>query len=203
MKNKEIVRKGYDKVAEEYLALRNEDLEEMSFLPEFCSYIPKEGRVLDAGCGGGLPFTKYLSEYFEVIGVDISDKQIKLAKKNVPKATFYCQDMTDLNFPDNYFDGLLAYYSIIHVPRQEQQDLFKNFYRILKTNGVALFSLHSNDDPESIYDDFFGEKMYWSGFDTETNLKILQEIGFKIIWKKLVNDSLSEDYKHLFVLLKK
>lgn len=203
MKNKEIVRKGYDKIANDYLAERNEDLEEMSFLPEFSSYIPKDGRVLDVGCGGGVPFTKYLSEQFEVIGIDISEKQIELAKKNAPNTTLYCMDMTNLKFTNDYFDGLLAYYSIIHVPRNEQQDLLANFYRMLKPNGVALLSLHSSDDPESYYDDFFGEKMYWSGFDAETNLRILREIGFKIIWSKLVADSLSEEYKHLFVLLRK
>jgi ubiquinone/menaquinone biosynthesis C-methylase UbiE len=203
MKNKDIVRKGYDKVAEDYLSQRNENLEEMSFLPEFISYIPKDGRILDAGCGGGLPFTKYLSEQFEVIGIDISEKQIELAKKNVPKATFYRKDMTNLNFSNDYFDGILAYYSIIHVPRDEQPALFTNFYRMLKPQGVALFCLHSTDDPESLYDDFFGEEMYWSGYDAETNLDLLRKVGFEIIWSKLVADSLSDDSNHLFVLLRK
>jgi SAM-dependent methyltransferase len=203
MKNKDIVRKGYDKAAEDYLSVRNEDLEEMSFLPEFCSYIPKDGRVLDVGCGGGLPFTKYLSEQFEVIGIDISEKQIELAKRNVPKATFYQMDMTNLNFDNDYFDGIIAYYSIIHLPRNEQPDLFVNLYRMLKPNGVALLVLHSDDDPESFEEDFFGEKMYWSGFDSKTNLEILQKTGFKVIWSKLVSDSLGEDSSHLFAFLKK
>ncbi|HUT81873.1 MAG TPA: class I SAM-dependent methyltransferase [Candidatus Bathyarchaeia archaeon] len=203
MDRKNIVREGYNKVASQYLAMRNEDLEEMSYLPEFCSLLPEGGRVLDAGCGGGIPFTKYLSDAFEVIGIDISETQIKLAKKNVPKAQFFIKDMTQLDFPDNYFDGILAYYSIIHIPREEQEGLFKNLFRMLKPNGVALFSLHSTDDPETIYNDFFGEEMFWSGFDAETNLDILKKIGFKIIWSKFVSDSLSEDSNHLFVLLQK
>jgi len=202
MDKKRIVREGYNQVAEKYLERRHEDLEEMTLLHEFRSMIEQGGKVLDAGCGGGLPFTKYLSKHFEVIGIDISEKQIELAKKNAPKAQFYVKDMTELDFPENYFEGILAYYSIIHVPREEQHDLFVNFYRMLKPNGVALFSLHSTDDPESIYDDFFEAKMFWSGFDKETNLKMLTEIGFEIIWSKLVDDSLG-DAKHLFVLIKK
>ncbi|MBN1329687.1 MAG: class I SAM-dependent methyltransferase [Candidatus Heimdallarchaeota archaeon] len=203
MHRKDIVRQGYNKVAIDYLAIRNEDVEEMNFLPEFCSFIPLGGRVLDVGCGGGIPFTKYLSDNFKVIGIDISETQIKLAKKNVPKAQFYIQDMTQLAFPNDYFDGILAYYSIIHLPRDEQEDLFKNLFRMLKTNGIALFSLHSKDDPESIYDDFFGEEMFWSGFDAETNLNLLAKVGFKMIWSKIVKDNLSEDSSHLFVLLQK
>lgn len=202
MDKKRIVREGYNKAAEKYLERRHEDLEEMKFIPEFSSMLTPGGRVLDAGCGGGLPFTKYLSERFEVIGIDISEKQIELAKKNVPKAQFFVKDMTKLDFPEDFFDGILAYYSIIHVPREEQHDLFVNLHRMLKPNGIALFSLHSTDDPESIFDDFFDATMYWSGFDKETNLKMLIEIGFEIIWSKLVGDSLG-DSKHLFVLIKK
>ncbi|MGC9779307.1 MAG: class I SAM-dependent methyltransferase [Candidatus Heimdallarchaeota archaeon] len=202
MNKKKIVREGYNKAAQAYLDKRHKDLEEMNFLPEFSSYIQKGGKVLDTGCGGGLPFTKYLSERFDVIGIDISEKQIELAKKNVPKAQFIRKDMTNLDFPNAFFDGILAYYSIIHVPREEQFDLFANFYRMLKVNGVAFFSLHSTDDPESVFDDFFDTKMFWSGFDKETNIKMLKDIGFKILWSKLVNDSLG-DYQHLFVLIRK
>jgi hypothetical protein len=73
---------------------------------------------------------------------------------------------------------------------------------MLKPNGVALFTLHSTDDPGSIEEDFFEAKMFWSGFNTETNLRMLTDIGFEIIWSKLVDDSLG-DYKHLFVLIRK
>ncbi|MHA1157024.1 MAG: class I SAM-dependent methyltransferase [Candidatus Heimdallarchaeota archaeon] len=203
MDNKKIVREGYNKIAEDYHAKRNENLEDMKFLPEFTSLIEKNAKVLDAGCGAGLPFAKYLSEQFQVIGIDISDRQIELAIQNVPKATFFRKDMTSLNFPDDYFGGILAYYSIIHVPREEHEDLFRNFYRMLKPDGVALFSLISTDDPIYINNDFFGEKMYWSGFDAESNIALLEAIGFETIWTKIVKDVLGEDGNHLFVLIRK
>ena len=98
---------------------------------------------------------------------------------------------------------ILAYYSIIHVPREEHQGLFDNFYRMLKPDGVVLMCLHATDDPGYINEDFFGAKMFWSGFDKDTNLKLLRDIGFQIIWSKIVADSLGEEGKHLFVLLRK
>ncbi|MHA1556827.1 MAG: class I SAM-dependent methyltransferase, partial [Candidatus Heimdallarchaeota archaeon] len=156
-----------------------------------------------AGCGAGLPFAKYLSEQFQVIGIDISERQIELAIQNVPNASFFRKDMTSLNFPNDYFGGILAYYSIIHVPREEHEDLFRNFYRMLKPDGVALFSLISTDDPIYINNDFFGEKMYWSGFDAESNIALLEAIGFETIWTKIVKDVLGEDGNHLFVLIRK
>jgi hypothetical protein len=74
---------------------------------------------------------------------------------------------------------------------------------MIKPNGVALFSLHSSDDPESYVENFFGSRMYWSGFNVETNLKLLKEAGFEIIWSKLVADSLDEESTSHFVFLKK
>lgn len=202
MFEKRIVREGSNQVAEKYLERRHVGLKEMIFLHEFRTMIKRKGKILDAGCGGGLPFTKCLSKYFDVIGIDISEKQIELAKKNVPKAQFYVKDMTKLDFPEHSFDGILAYHSIIYVPREENYSLYVNFYRMLKPNGIALFSLHKIDDPGSIEDDFFDTKMHWSGFDKNTNIKMLKEIGFELIWSKLVGYSLGGS-KYLFVLLRK
>jgi ubiquinone/menaquinone biosynthesis C-methylase UbiE len=199
---KNLVREGYNKAAEGYLATRNNDLPEMKLLPDFVSRIESGSRILDAGCGAGYPVTKYLSESFETIGVDISEEQIKLAKENVPKAQFLCQDMTKINFPDEYFGGILSYYAIFHIPRDEHYDLLKNFYRMLKPNGIALLVFSMGDDPGYINEDFFGATMYWNSWTNEKYLTMLTEIGFKIIWNKNIDDSIG-DYFHMFVLLEK
>ena len=209
MDKKEMVRIGYNEAAEtleKILGIDREEEEEVkALLSELSSRIPLKSRVLDAGCGDGA-YSRILSENFEVIGVDISEKQIELAKQNAPKAEFICQDMTKVSFPDEHFNGILAYYSIIHVPREEHHELLRNFHRMLKINGIVLLTFQSIDDPESYHGDFFGTgtKMFWSGFDRGTNLKIVQDVGFKIIWSKLVQESpkFGGSY-HLFVMAEK
>ncbi|MBY8992212.1 MAG: class I SAM-dependent methyltransferase [Candidatus Lokiarchaeota archaeon] len=208
MNKKEIVRKGYNKVAgslEEIFGIDKKGEDQIKFLSEFSSRIPLNSRVLDAGCGSGA-YSRILSENFEVTGVDISENQIKLAKKNAPKAQLICQDMTTLSFPDDYFNGILSFYAIIHIPREEHYQLLKNFYRILKINGIVLLTFHCTDDPESYVEDFFGPgiKMFWSGFDKASYLKMVQDAGFKIIWSRLVLESpkWGETY-HLFVMAEK
>jgi len=190
---------------EKILGIEREEEEEVKSLSEFSSRIPLDGRVLDAGCGNGA-YSRILSEKFEVIGVDISEKQIELAKQNAPKAKFICQDMTKVTFPDEHFNGILSYYSIIHIPREEHYELLRNFRRMLKINGIVLLTFHNSDDPESYDENFFGSgaKMFWSGFDEATNLKMIQDIGLKIIWSKLVQESpkFGESY-HLFVMAEK
>jgi len=202
MNHKDTVREGYNIIAEKYLATRAKKSPDIALLDEFTKYLEPNAKVLDAGCGAGIPVAKILSEHFDVTGVDFSEKQVALAKKNVPNATFICQDMTQHDFPVNYFDGICSYYAIIHIPRDEHYALLQNFFRMLKPDGTALLCLGADDLLDDIEEDFHGNRMYWSHFDAETNLSMLEEIGFAIILSKIVQDE-TYDGKHLFVLAQK
>jgi ubiquinone/menaquinone biosynthesis C-methylase UbiE len=80
-----LVRKGYDRIAEEYQADRY-TLDNRKELEEFAGFLPKNAKVLDAGCGAGIPAAKFLIDSeFEVVGIDFSETMLKLARKNVPE----------------------------------------------------------------------------------------------------------------------
>jgi ubiquinone/menaquinone biosynthesis C-methylase UbiE len=202
MGHKKTVKQGYNAIADQYLEKRIKKSTDIAMLDDFAQYLHVNAKVLDAGCGAGFPVAKILSERFQVTGVDFSEKQIELAKKNVPNATFICQDMTKLDFPSQSFDGICSFYAIIHIPREEHHALLENFYRMLKPDGVVLLCLGAEDVLEDIEEDFHGNRMYWSHFDSATYLSMLPEIGFDILLSKVVPD---ENYsgKHLFVLVRK
>src|SRR5215210_1864212 len=146
---KQTVKQGYNAIANRYLAERTRDSEDVRLLDLFIERLPANANILDAGCGAGIPISQILSEHFQVTGVDFSEGQIELARKNVPKAEFLCEDMTRLNFPSETFDGITSYYAIIHIPREEHQALLANFFRMLKPGGSALLCLgaeHLVDD---------------------------------------------------------
>jgi ubiquinone/menaquinone biosynthesis C-methylase UbiE len=200
---KKTVRDGYNAIANRYLAGRTRESADVRLLNEFIERLPANGVVLDAGCGAGVPISQMLSERFSLTGVDFSEAQIKLAKRNVPRGTFLCEDMTKLEFPDHTFDGITSYYAIIHIPREEHQALLANFHRMLKPGGLALLCLGAEHLVDDIEEDFFGARMYWSHFDMKTYLALLKELGFKTIWSKLVADEGCEGASHLFVLAQK
>jgi SAM-dependent methyltransferase len=202
MGHKKTVRDGYNAIATEYLASRTKKSADLLLLDEFSRKLPAKARVLDAGCGAGIPVTRNLSEKFDVTGVDFSEKQIELAKKNVLNATFICQDMTKLDFPARSFGGICSFYAIIHIPREEHRTLLANFYRMLKPGGVTLLCLGAEDLQDEVEDDFHGQSMYWSHYDAATYESMLKDIGFTALISKLVPD---ETYggKHLFVLAQK
>ena len=200
---KKTVKQGYNAIANRYLAQRTRDSEDVRLLDDLIERLPANAKVLDAGCGAGIPISQMLSEHFDVTGVDFSEAQIKLAKKHVPRANFICRDMTKLDFPENTFDGICSYYAIIHIPREEHQSLLINFHRMLKPEGFALLCLGAEHLIDDIDENYLGTRMYWSHYDTETYLKMLKDCGFSIIWSKHIADESCEGSGHLFVLVQK
>jgi len=197
---KETVKAGYNQIANQYLTTRTADSDDVRLLSDFIELLAPNAKILDAGCGAGIPISRLLAEGFEVTGVDFSEAQIELAKKNVPNAKFLCEDMTKLKFLENTFDGICSYYAIIHIPREEHQLLLMNFYHMLKTGGVALLCLGAENLIDDIEEDYLGTRMYWSHYDTDTYLKMLKEYGFAVVWSKYIKDG---NAGHSFVLVQK
>lgn len=203
MDQKEVVRLGYDAIAGVYLSTRAVLGEDTRLLADLMQRLPDGARVLDAGCGAGVPVARLLSTRFNVTGVDISPAQIALAREHVPNARFICQDITTLDATDGSFDAICSFYTIIHIPREEHAALLRSFRRMLVPGGFLLASLGANDNPHDVEDDWLGAgaAMSWSHFDRETNLRLLREAGFEIIWDTLVTeDDAFGGGKHLFVL---
>src|SRR6185295_3397249 len=87
------------------------------WLGVLASLLPKGARVLDLGCGAGVPVARELvARDCHVVGVDVSARQVQLARNNVPEAVFLQADMTSVQFAPASFDAVAALYSITHVP---------------------------------------------------------------------------------------
>jgi len=179
-----VVRNGYDEIPREYNARRNR-FDHRKELKEFAVLLPKNARVLDVGCGAGVPVIKFLIESgFDVTGIDFSENMLRLAETNVPKARFIKKDMTRLDFEDNSFDGLTAFYSIIHVPREKHFSLLQSFHRILRSEGIMLVCM-GPDEWEAI-DEYLGIDMFWSHFAPEKSLQLVKDAGFQIVSDKFL-----------------
>ena len=182
----ELVRQGYDLMAGDYHDTRH-IFSNTKELEAFTSLLPRNAKVVDVGCGAGVPVTKFLVDSgLSVTGVDFSESMLNLATKNVPEATFVKQNMTELDFKDDTFDGLTACYAIIHVPREKHGPLFQTFHRILKPNGIMLITMGSTGWEGTAA--FHGVPMFWSHYAPEKTLQIVTDAGFEILFDKLIRD---------------
>jgi len=198
---KKIVERGYDELAEKYLQIRKLEARDITFINLLFERVSRDGRILDLGCGSGVPLTRMMAERYIVIGIDISQNQIDLARKNVPGVEFIKQDMTAITFPEGSFDAVISYLAILHVPRDEKICLFKNIFKILKKGGILLMAIGQDDWVSEPGDELLGTPMYWSQFGTEKTKTILEEIGFEILHSSVGYGELdSQEESHLFLM---
>ncbi len=180
--HKRLVEAGYDHMAEQYLAgKKTDDPVTLAALEEMARGLPDGATVLDLGCGAGVPVTRWLAGRFAVTGVDISARQLELAREQVPGATFLKADMAALDFPPATFDAVVSFYAIIHVPRGEQARLVARIHRWLKPGGafLALWAVGEWEGTEADWEGW-GAPMWWSHYGQEANLAMLQAAGFAI-----------------------
>jgi SAM-dependent methyltransferase len=180
---KRVVADGYNAVAERYLtwSASISDASRTRYTQALLDGLPEGARVLELGCGAGAPTTRTLAARFAVTGVDISARQIELARQAVPGATFIQSDMTALDFPPQSFDGVAAFFSLIHVPREEQPPLLARIALWLRPGGLFVATMGVNDTVGDVEEDWLGAPMYFSHYDTATNRRLVEEAGLRLV----------------------
>ena len=89
--------------------------------------------------------TRALADGRRVTGVDISARQIELARAAVPGARFIHADMTALELPASSLDAVVAWYSLTHVPRADLPTLIEAVHRWLRPGGVLVATMGAQD----------------------------------------------------------
>jgi len=94
-------KRAWDSIAERY-GDRSETPISDVFIT-FTGRLPEKGKVVDLGCGTGVPYARSLVERgFDVVGVDLSEDMVKVASENVPGASFVRLSMNEITYRDEF-----------------------------------------------------------------------------------------------------
>jgi ubiquinone/menaquinone biosynthesis C-methylase UbiE len=162
--------------------------------------------ICDAGCGPSGHIGMYLANKGMVItGIDISDRCIELASIHNPDMHFVREDMAKMSFENDSFDAVVAYYSIIHTPKNLVNIIFKEFHRVLKSGGYLLIAVKAGSD-ESLQTELIGIEtdILLSLFSENEIREYLTRNGFDIFFsEKREPYEFEVKYERIFVIGKK
>ena len=177
----QIVADGYDAMGERFAAWREEIVGDPrdEWEQAFTSRLTEGARVLELGCGGGTVETRRLAERFAVTGVDISPKQVERARASIPEAEFVCADFTELQLSPASIDGVIAYYTLNHVPRELLAPLLTRAHGWLVPGGWFLVAFGTSDNP-GWTGEWLGAETFFASFPPEVNSRLVREAGFEI-----------------------
>jgi len=157
------------------------------WLTPVLSSLPRGAPVLDLGSGTGVPAARLLSRRFRVTGVDISDTQVRRARRLVPQARFVRADLASVEFPRESFEAVVSLYSLIHVPRTEHRALLARVARWLRPGGWFL-AIVGHSAYEGVEEGWLGSDvaMLWSHYGAATYRRWLRAEGFRILREEFV-----------------
>jgi SAM-dependent methyltransferase len=158
-------RTSYDTVAVSYADVLRDALAGEPFqrgiLALFAEWVRAAGSgpVADVGCGPGR-ITGYLHGVgLDAFGVDLSPAMIDVARRDHPGLRFEVGSMTALDLADGCLTGLLAWFSLIHVPDDDVPTVLGEFFRVLQPGGVLLAAFHAGEGSTHKTEGYGGHEM--------------------------------------------
>ena len=211
MNNISIIQNTYDLLAQNY----NEHFKDehykkpkdLEVLLKFAKLVKNKNNIWDIGCGSGHT-TKYLFDLgVNISGLDLSFSMINIAQKQYKDIHFQQGDILNLDFKENSIDAIISFYSIVHFSNEQVEIAFKGIYKILKSNGLFLFSFHVGEN--TIHLNKFLNKnidIDFMFFNIDFITAILKKTGYKdieIIQREPYNQDIEYQSKRCYIFCKK
>lgn len=180
------MREGYDQVAplyaEAFPDTRAESPLDLAMLDAFTALVRATGgrRVLDAGCGTGRLSRHLADAECAVDGLDLSPGMLAIARRDQPDLACAIGSLTQLPFRDDAFDGVLLWYSLIHLPPEALPRALAETARVLRPGGAVLVGAQSGEGAREVawsYVDAGGDEPRRLSRHLLTAKRIVHELG--------------------------
>lgn len=200
-----LVKTIYNEIAEDYVNTFFEDYIDNRFVDKFLNDVSGM-KLLDAGCGVGRECKHAQEKGFEIVGVDFSEELIKEAQKIYPQGHYKVMDITQLDFPEEYFDGIIFINTLIHIHKSQSNIVFSKLSKVLKKDGKMLIILQEDDEEKFVEEPLKkGSYTYIQGYSFKDMEKLLNKYDLKIYdyEREFVNDEYCPLNKKLILYVTK
>ena len=182
-----IVKDDYNAIADTFFKHYGELDYCKPYIDEFVSQL-KGTNVLDIGCGAG-QVTNYLTQKgINAIGIDFSQKLLKIARETFPESKFILADICEYE-QKKQVDGIIVKDMLFHLPDQNLTHVLLNFKKLLKPSGILCIIM---DTPKKTGEQILPEELddkhqiYYNYLSLENLESMLKNAGFYIDRAELV-----------------
>lgn len=187
-------RDSYDAVAAEYAEAVTPLLGDMPLERALCTAFAELVRaggnrtVADVGCGPGHVTALLHQLGLDAFGVDLSPEMVAIARRSHPEVRFEEGSMLALDLRGASLGGLLAYYSIIHIPWERRPQVFAEFHRVLAPGGLLMVGFQVGDD-RGYRTEAYGKRVSldWYRQRPDEVADLLRAVGFEM-WMTAVRE---------------
>lgn len=108
--------------------------------PVFNTYLPKDGKILEAGCGLGRWVIYYRQKGYDIIGIDLAKDAVAMAKSYDPSIPLYIDNILKANYPDGHFKAVISLGVVEHFEEGPFEAL-NEAHRLLAKDGLLFISV--------------------------------------------------------------
>jgi len=159
----------------------------LDYLQRFIALLPPRPRVLEIGCGTGVPLSRQLvASGAGLFAIDISEKMLEIARANVPAAGYLRANIVDWAGNGRY-DGIFAWDSLFHIPLERQRQTVHKALNWLRPGGVAMFTVGGRRG--EIVSSMFGRSFYYSSLSAAEYEEAVQSAGCRLLFSEIDDPS--------------
>lgn len=171
---------AFDRIGERYDEAFPHKEGQLSAVSWLVGQLEPGARVLDAGCGTGVPTARQLAEAgLTVVGIDISPVMVGLARENVPAATFAEMDIMDVTPELGEFAAVAAFFSLLMLPRADIPGALARFREIIVPGGWLVLGM-VEADVDDVPISFLGTEIRVTGYPSGRLRDVVTTAGFAV-----------------------
>ena len=171
---------AFDRLAERYQGEHSHNPVQTALTERLAALLPAASPVLDLGCGTGVPTARILTgSGHRVVGVDISEGMLRLAREQVPAAEFVRADIRGFAAEPASFEAVTAFFSLLMLSRAEIGQTLANVAAWLRPGGHLALGM-VNFDGDSLPFEFLGVPVTVSGYLQPDLAAVLESHGFTV-----------------------
>lgn len=197
-----VVRTPFDAIGARYEEAFTDRAAELAATEWLISGVTPGARVLDLGCGTGLPVAKRLTEAgFAVTGIDESSVMLDLARERVPAATFLRADMRSIGPELGEFEAAAAFFSLLMLPKADIEAVLRALRDRLCGPGLLALAMVAGDFDAAALE-FLDVPVRLSAYPADALAKLVASTGFDVVDVQEIASIIDADHTETQIYLR-